>query len=178
MVGGKKDVYFRSKPVLGTMGDHIYMGPHGMGLAAKLINNLKTMTELIVIIEALSLGIKGGLKPLDLFKVITLSSGNSFCFQYRVPRMLKGDFKPGATVDIGYKDLSLAVKWAEELGVPLALPVLAREFYRTGQLKGLNTKDTAALSKLWEDLLGISFRVDDLQSVEEIENDESRWKLL
>lgn len=179
MVGGKKEVFERCKDILAAMAsDILYMGQHGMGHAAKLINNLKIMTEMVVIVEALALGVKGGLRPVDLFKAISLSSGNSFYFQYKVPRMLKGDFRPGATIDIGYKDLNLAVSWAEDLGVPLTLPLLAREFYRVAQLKGLSQEDTAALIKLQEELLGISLRADNLEECTALEEDPSRWNLM
>lgn len=169
LVGGKMEALEQCRPVLAAMAsDILYLGGYGAGHAAKLVNNLKVMTEMVVIVEALALGVKGGLRPVDLFKALTLGSANSFYFQYKVPRMLKRDFKPGASVDIGYKDLSLALEWAEDLNVPLSLSLLAREFYRVAQLKGLSQEDTAALIKLPEELLSISLAADDPAGFEQV----------
>ncbi|MGI6226096.1 MAG: NAD(P)-dependent oxidoreductase [Peptococcales bacterium] len=157
LVGGEEKVLDECRHVLEAMAsDILHMGPIGSGHSAKLVNNVKIMTEMVLICESLALGLKSGIEPQKLFDAISLSSGNSFYFQYKVPRMLKGEFEPGGSVDIGFKDIYLALEWAREIGVPMLLPALAQQVYQTAREKGLSGKDNASIIKIYEELLDIS----------------------
>ncbi|NJK45340.1 MAG: NAD(P)-dependent oxidoreductase [Pleurocapsa sp. SU_196_0] len=48
------------------------------------------------------------------------STGASAAWDLRVPRILSGDFEPGGTIDISYKDQELETAFAKQLGMPLA----------------------------------------------------------
>lgn len=160
LVGGEMEVLNECKHILEAMAtDIIYMGPTGTGHAAKLVNNVKIMSEMVLICEALALGLKSGIEPQKLFDAISLSSGNSFYFQYKVPRMLNGEFEPGGSVDIGFKDINLALDWAREIGVPMLLPSIAQQIYQTAREKGLSNQDNSSLIKLYEEILNISMRL-------------------
>ncbi len=69
--------------------------------------------------EAFVMGAKAGLDPKVMYDVIKVSTGASFALDHRVPRMISGDFTPGGTVDISYKDQELETAFAKSLGVPL-----------------------------------------------------------
>lgn len=59
MVGGAKDSYVRSVPLLECMGRAaIHCGTHGSGQAAKVCNNMLLAVSMIATSEALQLGTK------------------------------------------------------------------------------------------------------------------------
>jgi 3-hydroxyisobutyrate dehydrogenase-like beta-hydroxyacid dehydrogenase len=62
---------------------------------------------------------------------------------YRVPRMIAGDFTPGGTVDIFYKDQELEPAFAKSLGVPLLLANINQQVYQMARAAGL-AKETEA----------------------------------
>lgn len=127
MVGGEMSVLERVRGLLETIGKKIfYMGPHGSGNTAKLINNLISITNTVCFIEGMVLGTKAGLNPSNLFDVISASTGNSFAFQGKVPRILNRDFKPTFSVDLECKDLYLVSMLAQELKVPVFLGSVAK----------------------------------------------------
>ena len=48
-----------------------------------------------------------------VFDAMRVSSGNSFCWETEVPRMLKGDYYPDFTAEMMHKDITLGL----DLGV-------------------------------------------------------------
>ena len=83
------------------------------------------------------------------------TTGTSFGFESRVPRILKGDFAPGGTIDITYKDMELETAFAKQLGVVLLLTNLAQQVYEMARGAGLNKQDGSAVVKFYEDLAGV-----------------------
>ena len=51
--------------------------------------------------------------------------------------MLAGDFKPGGTVDISYKDQELETAFAKSLGMPLFLANVSQQVYQMARAAGL-----------------------------------------
>jgi 3-hydroxyisobutyrate dehydrogenase-like beta-hydroxyacid dehydrogenase len=58
----------------------------------------------VAIAEALVWAVKAGLDPQMVYDVVRASTGTSWDFETRVPRILARDFSPGGTIDISYKD--------------------------------------------------------------------------
>src|SRR5262249_33723379 len=61
--------------------------------------------------------------------------------------MLAGDFKPGGTVDISYKDQELETAFAKSLGMPLFLANVSQQVYQMARAAGLAKEDGAAVVK-------------------------------
>jgi 3-hydroxyisobutyrate dehydrogenase-like beta-hydroxyacid dehydrogenase len=101
--------------------NQFHVGEIGQGLACKLVNNMLIQVNTVAIAEAFVMGAKAGLDPKVMYDVIKVSTGASFALDHRVPRMIAGDFKPGGTVDISYKDQELESAFAKSLGVSLFL---------------------------------------------------------
>jgi 3-hydroxyisobutyrate dehydrogenase-like beta-hydroxyacid dehydrogenase len=120
--GGDADVVERIKPLLDSCARQVFhMGEVGQGLAMKLCNNMLIQVGTIAVAEAMVLGAKAGLDPQQMIDVIRQSTGHSVAFEMRAPRYLSGDFEPGGTVDITWKDQTLQTDFANALGVPLFL---------------------------------------------------------
>jgi 3-hydroxyisobutyrate dehydrogenase-like beta-hydroxyacid dehydrogenase len=111
-------------------------------------------TEIVSICGALALGTQAGIDLNKIFEVIGRSTGNSFMFQYKGPRILRRDFEPGGAVDISVKDLDLAMTLARDLDVPLPLPNVALEMYKEAKAAGLSKKDSTSIIILFERHLG------------------------
>ena len=118
MVGGKTDAYNIMLPLFEVMGKKsLLCGPPGSGQATKACNNMLLATTMIGVGEAFSLGSNLGLDPEKLFEILSTSTGSCWSINSYCP--IKGvgpkspsdnDFRPGFSVDLMFKDLSIALK--------------------------------------------------------------------
>ena len=164
MVGGDAEVLDECRNILQAMATQIvHVGTNGMGHAMKLVNQMIIHTGLVSICEAFAVGVQAGLDPRIIFEVVSRASGNSFIFQYKAPRILSGNFDPGSTVDILYKDLNVATEFSKELGVPLTLSNVALEVYKAARALGLSNKDGTSIIKLFEQYIERKIVAQDLK---------------
>src|SRR5712691_1036977 len=103
--GGDTATFEACRDLFSAMGARIFhVGGLGQGLAMKLVNNMLVQVNTVAVAEALVLGVKAGLDPQTIYDVVRVSTGASAAWELRVPRILAGDFAPGGTIDISYKD--------------------------------------------------------------------------
>jgi 3-hydroxyisobutyrate dehydrogenase-like beta-hydroxyacid dehydrogenase len=135
--------------------NQFHVGTIGQGLALKLVNNMLIQTSTVAIAEAFVMGAKAGLDPKVMYDVIRVSTGASFALDFRVPRFLSGDFSPGGTVDISYKDQELETAFGKALGVPLFMANISQQIYQMARSRGLSKQDGASVVKLYEEMAGV-----------------------
>lgn len=135
--------------------NQFHVGGIGQGLALKLVNNMLVQVGTVAIAEAFVMGAKAGLDPQVMYDVIRVSTGASFALDHRVPRMIAGDFSPGGTVDISYKDQELETAFAKSLGVPLLLANVSQQVYQMARAAGLAKEDGASVVKVYERMAGV-----------------------
>ncbi|PLC67952.1 6-phosphogluconate dehydrogenase [Vulcanisaeta sp. EB80] len=156
MVGGKREVFEKVRPVLEAMGKTIiYAGDVGNGQMLKLLNQIVVGIDMLAVAEAMALAKKAGIDMDKLFTVLSTGAANSFTVQYYMPKMMKGDYEPGFRAAHLKKDLRYALETANKLGVPLPGTALTLELYNALVTKGLGDKGTQALLKLYYELSGI-----------------------
>jgi 3-hydroxyisobutyrate dehydrogenase-like beta-hydroxyacid dehydrogenase len=156
IVGGDADDVAGWRPYLEAMASNIFhVGDLGQGLAMKLVNNMLVQVNSVAIVEAFTMGVKAGLDPKVMYDVIRVSTGASFALEHRVPRFLSGDFEPGGTVDISYKDQELETAFAKQLGVPLLLANVSQQVYQMARVAGYGKEDGAAMIKVYEQMVGV-----------------------
>jgi len=156
IAGGDAAVFARCRPMLAAMSTHqFHVGGIGQGLALKLVNNMLIQVNTVAIAEAFVVGVKAGLDPKVMYDVIRVSTGASFALDHRVPRMIAGDFSPGGTIDISYKDQELETAFAKALGVPVLLANISQQVYQMARAAGLAKEDGAAVVKLYERMAGV-----------------------
>ena len=156
IVGGDGAVVEACRPYFDAMSANVFhMGEIGHGLAMKLCNNMITQVTKVVIAEAMALGAKAGLDPQQMVDVISVSTGNSDSFRAAAPRYLSGDFSPGGTIDISYKDQELETGFAKALGVPMFMAAASQQVYQMARAAGLNKKDGSSLIMLYEEMVGV-----------------------
>jgi 3-hydroxyisobutyrate dehydrogenase-like beta-hydroxyacid dehydrogenase len=159
LVGGDAAVIDRARPVLEALGSEIHhLGPLGAGHIVKLVNNVMSMCNVAVAAEAMVLGVRAGMDPQRLFDVLSTSGGRSHHFLKRFPNVLAGDFTPYFSIALSRKDLSLALKMAESLGVPMLATSTVRQIYEAAAAQGLDNVDMAGVTKLYEQWAGVKVR--------------------
>lgn len=127
MVGGDRDALDRVTPVLDAIGDpakRVHCGEAGLGLVAKLVNNLMVAVIAAGSAEALGVGQRAGLDPGLAREVAMRASGDSWQLRNLFPRVLAGDHRPGFTTRNLLKDLGHARDLAD---APLTLADAARD---------------------------------------------------
>jgi 3-hydroxyisobutyrate dehydrogenase-like beta-hydroxyacid dehydrogenase len=156
IAGGDAAAFEACRPMFRAMSaNQFHVGGIGQGLALKLVNNMLIQVNTVAIAEAFVMGAKAGLDPKVMYDVIKVSTGASFALDFRVPRMLAGDFTPGGTVDISYKDQELETAFAKSLGVPLFLANVSQQVYQMARAAGLSKQDGASVVKLYEQMAGV-----------------------
>ena len=156
MVGGERTAFDACQDVFNAVGANVfYIGESGQGLAMKLVNNMLVQVNLVAVCEALVMGVKAGLDPQRIYEVVRVSTGTSSTFESRVPKIIDGDFTPGGTVDISYKDQELETAFAKQLGVPILLANVSQQVYQMARAAGLNTQDHCAIIQVLEQLAGV-----------------------
>jgi 3-hydroxyisobutyrate dehydrogenase len=157
IVGGDAAVVAKCQDLFKIMGSRTFhVGALGSGLAMKLVNNMLVQVNTVAVAEAMVLGVKAGLDPKMIYEVVRVSTGTSNAWEARVPRILEGDFVPGGTIDISYKDQELETAFAKRLGVPLLLANVTQQVYQMARAQGLNKLDGAAIVKVFEQMAGVT----------------------
>ena len=162
IAGGPADTVKACDDLFRAMGRNVFhVGGLGQGLALKLVNNMLVQVNTVAVAEALVLGVKAGLDPQTIYDVVRVSTGTSFAFETRVPRILRRDFAPGGTVDISFKDQELETQFAKQLGVPVLLANVSQQVYQMARASGLNKEDGSAIVKVLERLAGVTVKSGD-----------------
>ena len=157
--GGEPATFEACRDLFSAMGAKIFhVGGLGQGLAMKLVNNMLVQVNTVAVAEALVLGVKAGLDPQKIYDVISVSTGSSYAFDRRVPRILARDFSPTGTVDISFKDQELETGFAKQLGVPIFLANVSQQVYQMARAAGLGKEDGTAIIKVLERLAGVQVK--------------------
>lgn len=119
MTGGDPADVEAVMPVLQAMGDTFtYCGPLGNAHAMKLVNNFISAGIMSLHAEALTFGVKAGLKLEDIQKLVMSTFAGSRQLGENLPgKAFKGDFSPGFFTALSRKDQRLALTLAREGGI-------------------------------------------------------------
>ncbi|KAK6182914.1 hypothetical protein SNE40_010491 [Patella caerulea] len=149
MVGGPETHFNQANELLSLMGKNVvHCGAVGTGQAAKICNNMLLGISMIGTAETMNLGMKLGLDPKMLAKILNMSSGRCWSSEVYnpVPGVLEGvpssnDYKGGFGTALMTKDLGLAQSAATTTKAPTPLGSVAHQLYRTMVNHGLGGKD-------------------------------------
>ena len=157
IVGGDAGIFAQCRDIFDAVGNRAFhVGTQGQGLVMKLINNMLGITNTITLIEGLAIGAKAGLGLQTMYDVLQASSGASAAVETRVPRIMEGDFEPGGTIDIVYKDQELITRFAKQMGVPILMANVSQQVYQMARSAGLNKLDSSAVVRIYEQLAKVS----------------------
>jgi len=160
MVGGDSASLERVRKVLETMGQRIFpVGGVGCGNIAKLVNNLISLACNSISAEGFVLGTRAGINPGVLLDILKVSTGNNWCAQQYPDTVFKGNFEPGFKVGLAYKDISLALAFGEEYGVPLPVGAAVKKDLRDTIAAGFEDKGVDAVILPLENTVGVQVRL-------------------
>ena len=153
MVGGEAEVLERARPVLESFTEQItHMGPSGTGAMTKLINNVMTGVHLAALAEALYLAEQAGLNLEQVVSVVSNAGPASPIVKMKAPLMAARNYgEPSFLLRHIRKDVTYALRLAEELDAPLTTASAARELYRIAGELGYDDADFAAVFEALHD---------------------------
>ena len=159
MIGGDREAFDRALPVLQVLGKkHIYCGSHGLGLAAKLAQNVIQSTMVEIFCEGFVLAAKAGLKPQIMMEVVQGSMARASLTDFKAPFIFKGDFTPYFPLKLMHKDLTLAMESAYAQNVPMPAAAAVKEVYGAAKAQGKGDLDYAAVVTFLEELAKVQVR--------------------
>jgi 3-hydroxyisobutyrate dehydrogenase-like beta-hydroxyacid dehydrogenase len=155
MIGGDPEVFERTRPYFEIMGKLLYYcGAAGMGLQAKLSQNMIQGNLLQAFNESLVLSTKGGVDPNLMLEILSNTGAQSALVSAKAPFVFARDFSTRFSVKWLEKDMELMLESAAELNVPLPVTALSRQLYRTAIAKGLGEDDICGSIRVLEDIAG------------------------
>jgi 3-hydroxyisobutyrate dehydrogenase-like beta-hydroxyacid dehydrogenase len=155
MVGGDAKVFEKMKPYFGAMGKSLYYcGDSGMGLRAKLTQNLILGNLLQAFNEGMVLSTKAGVSPELMLDILNNSAARSGLIAAKAPAVFKRDFTTNFSVKWLSKDMRLAIASGSEIGVPLPLTAIAQQLFESAIAKGYAEDDISGSIRVLEELAG------------------------
>jgi 3-hydroxyisobutyrate dehydrogenase-like beta-hydroxyacid dehydrogenase len=159
MAGGDQSLLDKIRPWMEPMGKRIYYcGPAGMGLQAKLSQNLILSNILQAFNEGMVLATKGGVDPKLMLEVLSNSAAKSGLIEFKAPYVLDRNFAPQFSVKWMHKDIGLMLDSAQALKVPLPLTALTRQMFQAAISTGHADEDICSTIKVLEGLAGVEVK--------------------
>lgn len=146
-------VFERIRDMLLAMGIHTYHVSKkiGNGQVMKSINQVMIATGMAIVSEAVTMAVKSGLKPEQIYEVISKCTGCNDVFRDKLPLIMKRDFTPRGPVDIFIKDLSIALDIGKEVKSPMFVSALVKQIFTWSSACGYGQEDLGALICSYED---------------------------
>jgi 3-hydroxyisobutyrate dehydrogenase-like beta-hydroxyacid dehydrogenase len=132
------------------------LGAFGNGSRMKFVANLLVAIHNVASAEAMVLGIKAGLDPHQLVKLVGAGVGTSRVFDLRAPMMADNVYEPATMkVSVWQKDMAVIGRFAADLGCPTPLFSATEPIYAAAMEGGHAAHDTAAVCAVLETMAGI-----------------------
>jgi 3-hydroxyisobutyrate dehydrogenase-like beta-hydroxyacid dehydrogenase len=121
LVGGQRALFNRAKPHLLSMGkDAVYMGPLGSGNVTKLIKNLVTASEALIIYEAIQIGKAAGIDYRAALELMKKTQSEPLLNRWETRFDFSGpELKFNSGANLYDKDLPLAAELGKALGAEI-----------------------------------------------------------
>lgn len=159
MIGGDREVFERVKPYFEPMGKQLYYcGGPGLGLHAKLTQNLILSNLLQAFNEGMVLAAKAGVQPDLMLDILNNSAAKSGLIAFKAPFVLRRDFSTNFSVKWMHKDIGLMLESANDLNVPLPLTAITQQMFRAAIASGTGEEDICSTIKVLEKIAGVEVK--------------------
>ncbi len=156
MVGGERAVFERCRPVLAALGSTLtYIGGNGMGLVAKLVNQMLMEASFCIIAEAFALAARAGADLEAVYQAVRGGLGGSRVLDQMLPQLLSGDLGSGRELTLHYKDGAYALAAAEAIGAWAPITRLTHELFDQALASGQGSHSAAAVARVYEQHIGV-----------------------
>lgn len=173
-VGGDEAAFERYRELLGAIGDKVIrVGDIGAGNTAKLVHNSASITIRLAIAEVMSMGVKAGVEPDELWHAMRQGAiGRARTFDRIGDRYLQEAYSPASfALELANKDLRLALELADELGVPMNCARVAQKDFHEALERGWGHLDSQAPLRLQNERAGVEVKLDADQVREVLDRD-------
>ena len=120
MVGGSEMAFKNALPIFEAMGKNIvHIGESGAGQITKICNQMIVGITIQAVSEAITLAKSAGVNVEKVRDVLLGGFAQSKILDLHGKRMIDENFVPGFTVNLHNKDLGIALKTSQELGITL-----------------------------------------------------------
>ena len=159
MIGGDQAAFERTKPCFEPMGKlFYYCGGPGLGLQAKLTQNLILANIMLAFDEGIVLSTKAGIAPELMLEILNNSAAKSGLLAFKAPYILDRNFTPLFSTKWMHKDVGMALDSGKALGVPLPLTGLTQQLFQAAVSKGYADDDFCSAIKVLEEWAGVEVR--------------------
>ena len=152
MVGGKREIFEKTKILLKSMGTVTYVGKTGSGQVAKLANQAIVGITIGAVSEALILAKAAGADPKAVINAIKTGFAGSPILENHGKRILENNFKPGGRCSTQLKDMKNIIETAKIYNVHLPLSEKIKKLYDLIVKDGKSNFDHSALYLLMKKL--------------------------
>ena len=152
MVGGKREIFEKTKKLLKSMGTVTYVGKTGSGQVAKLANQAIVGITIGAVSEALILAKAAGADPKAVRNAIKTGFAGSPILENHGKRILENNFKPGGRCSTQLKDMKNIIETAKIYNVHLPLSEKIKKLYDLIVKDGKSNFDHSALYLLMKKL--------------------------
>jgi 3-hydroxyisobutyrate dehydrogenase-like beta-hydroxyacid dehydrogenase len=121
LVGGQKALFNRARPHLLNMAkDAVHMGPLGCGNVTKLVKNLVTASEALIVYEAIQIAKAAGIDYRSALELMKKTQSDSVLRRWETRFDLSGpELKFNSGANLYDKDVPLAAEVGKELGADI-----------------------------------------------------------
>ena len=142
VVSGPQAAFESLQPIFAQFArKSFHVGDAEEARSMKLVLNSMVAATSALLAEALAVGAKGGLDISTMLNVVNQSVVASPLIAYKTDMMVKGDYRPAATLSMLQKDVDLFLKTgaAENIEMPLSSKI--HDIYRKASERGLAESD-------------------------------------
>lgn len=158
LVGGDKAAWDKHEAIMRQMADKAqYIGDIGAGTITKLAHNMASTAIKAVVVECLTMGVKAGMDPLDLWKAMRSGAAGRMRGFDNIQRFLTGNTTdPSFALRLMQKDINLALQLGRELDVPMRACAAVGQDVHEAMARGLGGHDSQAVLMLQSERAGLA----------------------
>ena len=149
LAGGDEATLERARPLLNSLAQDVYYaGALGQAARLKLANNLLSANLVTALAETMALLEACGIDPALYVQVLEGSNLGTRMLVGKSGQMVAGDYAARFSIANGYKDVGLALRLAQSVGLQLRHGESVRAAYDRAMERGLGAEDIAAIRKV------------------------------
>ncbi len=147
MVAGSKDAFEKAKPIMETLGKHVfYIGEKaGSANAVKLALNMNIALIASAVSEGITLARGCGIDPAVFVQILNSTYFKTGLSEKKGPKMVAGDFEPSFHLKNMLKDLELATGTAQAKGIAIPATSAVQQMFRAASNSGFSEQDYTAI---------------------------------
>jgi 2-hydroxy-3-oxopropionate reductase len=155
MIGGRAEVFERTKPLLSLLGKTlVHVGESGAGQVAKAANQLVLVVSIQGIAEAMTFARANGVDFKPVWEALIKGFAGSRMLEVFGPRMMQRQFVAGLDARLHHKDANIVLQCAYESKTPAPGAALAAQAFNALMARVGTRWDSAAILQVIEDMNG------------------------